>query len=177
MVLQKNAPHHGLVRYYTQSLKRHLVAHTNIQNTLIQQVTHSTFSPQSTALFDQLRTYVLSSSNTDMEIQLDRVLFTTQTFSSVISPVSGIIQYAGPVFGMRNTVLVQSDQKYIFSFGNLESMQVHKGQTVNAGEILGELSPHTAEDNAFVDMRIFRKTQVILPKHWHNAYFPFIKNK
>jgi septal ring factor EnvC (AmiA/AmiB activator) len=92
----------------------------------------------------------------------------TRRGAQVISPASAVVSYAGPFRSYGQVLILNLDGGYAVVLTGLESVRVNVGDTVRAGEPLGEMpdSDTTAPD-LYVEVR--RQGQPVDPGRWLNA--------
>jgi len=95
--------------------------------------------------------------------KLKSVQFPTsgEAFRSVSS---GTVVYRGEFRGVGRVLLVQGGDKTVFAYGNFETATVEFGQTVAAGQVLGNTSSRPAQKLLFFAFRDSQSLDVFTAK-------------
>lgn len=96
------------------------------------------------------------------------VILRTGSGASVVAPASGEVAYAGVFRSYGQVLILNLDGGYALVLTGLETIQARVGDTVRAGQIVGEMprSDMTAPD-LYVEVR--RGDQVVDPGRWLSA--------
>ena len=89
----------------------------------------------------------------------------TRSSAQVISPAGGEVAYAGLFRSYGNVLILNLDGGYVLVLTGLETITVQAGETVRAGQPIGEMpSSDTAAPELYVEVR--REGRTIDPGRW-----------
>lgn len=96
------------------------------------------------------------------------VMLRTRSGASVVAPASGEVAYAGVFRSYGQVLILNLDGGYALVLTGLETIQARVGDTVRAGQIVGEMpSSDTTAPDLYVEVR--RGDQVVDPGRWLSA--------
>lgn len=92
----------------------------------------------------------------------------TRASAQVVSPAAGEVTYAGTFRSYGNVLILNLDGGYAVVLTGLEAMRARVGETVRAGQPIGEMpASDTPAPELYVEVR--RNGQVVDPGRWLNA--------
>lgn len=85
---------------------------------------------------------------------------------SVISTAEGIVEFAGPRGGYGNCIIIKHTKSLETLYGHLSKINVKIGQSVNIGEIIGEVGSTGRSTGPHLHYEIIKNGEKINPKDY-----------
>lgn len=96
------------------------------------------------------------------------VVLRTRNGAQVVSPAAGQVSYAGPFRSYGHVLILNLDGGYALVLTGLDAISAQAGDTVRAGQPVGEMSPSdTPAPELYVEVR--RDGRVVDPGRWLNG--------